>query len=315
MRTRKILWGTVAAAGLACVLAAPDANAFTLLGGATVGDALQFDYNGFTVEDTGIPGLGTNSNGLETTWGAGVINDIKDVNLGTTAWVDQQQGQSLAFMIYGIADQQSTLTSPSRLLNNGCTAGAGNSGSFAGCDGSIHIDFYLRNGADPAFGTPTGVKVSGRTAIDQLAGITNVGTKFMSWTFTPGVVLGNNGAQLFQLVAGLSLPTTGHGEALADCVSGPGCGLFNTAAESDFRAASGSDPGADSSVIDDFFIQFTLDEQLTKGTAANGWEGHINGPIQATVSAVLVPEPGTIATFGLGLLGLGGLARRFRRTA
>jgi hypothetical protein len=291
---------TVAALG--AVVASASAAPIDLPSGALI----DFKFTGVTAErQSPLPPGATFGNSLandgfyyETTFGAGYVNQIIDANNPTTTfWQTGQNNQTVSFFLYGIADKSSAPNGPGFNLNNiGCTAPAD------GCDGKIHIDFYLdsaSSGTNPGFlGGGTTVKPGDRCGFNCLTGITD-GSLLMSWELAPGASPTDPLATLFQSVLGLTLPTNGLGDFLANCVSGPECALFNTAAI----------PNPTTSAVANFFGQFTL-QTPPAGTANNGWEGLISDPVLTEVT--FVPEPATLTLFGAGLLGLGSLRARKR---
>src|SRR5579871_5920487 len=122
----------MAGAGFAALIAVSGAQAgsFVYSKSPANGDVIEFKYKGFTTENTGVT-LGSSA-GFETTWGIGTVTDIFDLTKGGgPIWVGSAgnpQDVSLDFVLYGIADDSISSTSPFRLDNSGCTAGAGNGG-------------------------------------------------------------------------------------------------------------------------------------------------------------------------------------------
>jgi len=271
-----------------------------------IGDELSLNFQGYTVENSGVT-LG-DSGGLETTWGMGTVTGIFDQTTGGPAiWNGSglnPQNTSMDFIIYGIADQSVSGTPPALQLDNiGCTSGAGNNGTqFSGCDGNIHVDFYLVQGNDPALSNST--TPASRTGFGTVAGISNVGTLFMQWDLTPSDLNdnGDNTTTLYQDVNADSLPTTGVGDLLANCVSGPGCMYFGGQSET-LNALTG--------LYADFEANFTLQTPSNNAsTFQNGFPGKIAGQALTESEA---PEPGSLALIGSGLVGLFGIASRARR--
>jgi hypothetical protein len=227
------------------------------------------------------PGNGTLN---ETTFGVGRIASIVSYPTGVpTLWNNGDGGKELAVFLYGVADKSITYDGVSgdfTIGNVGCQGGA--------CDSLIHVDYYEMATADYA-----GVGVwttANRTAFDQFTGITDVGTLWAKTTFTTGADGINGIYDMLQTTRGATLPTTGSGAWLADCVSGPACAFLDSNAQTN---------GAD------LFGQFTL-ERTVGSVAANGWDGYNNDPVIGKA----VPEPGILSLFGGGLLGMS-FFRRF----
>ena len=261
---------------------------------------VEIQYNGFTTE------AGVTASTNETTWGAGFITNIFEFgNSSNIFYSNAIPGvQRIGYVLYGIADAniRGPVGGPFQIFNTGCTGGP--------CDGKIHIDFYaLPNATGTNFGVadPAGLTVADRALAggwDQFDGITNVvgGSLLMKWELVAGIqtvdVAGGTDplfdetlATLIQNVSSTTLPATGDGDFLADCISGPACALFDT---------NGQTAGSD------FFGQFSLSASLTSQNLINGWEGRTSDPVETAV----IPEPISAGLFGFGILGLGLLRRR-----
>ena len=260
---------------------------------------VDLKYTGVTVENTSLPGGATFGNSLETTgpnagsyaettWGAGQLNQIIDLS-SNTLWQKGQNGQNVYFMLYGIADKSASPDGLGgfRLNNIGCTDAS------EGCDGKIHIDFYLNPTGGNFLSTTNPITTADRTGFSTMNKVTN-GSLLMSWVLTPGGSPNDPLATLFQDVVKLTLPTTGLGDFLANCVAGPECSLFDQAAIADPSTGA----------IANFFGQFTLNNSI----GVNGWEGLISDPVLTET-----PEPATLGLFGAGLLGLGALRNRKKK--
>jgi hypothetical protein len=239
----------------------------------------------------------------ESTFAAGYMTSINEVgNASDSYWQQGQNNQSISFMMYGAGDASTSAGAGGvgkRIYSAGCTNAA------FGCDGKIHLDFYidkLSGGTNPGFGTG-GLKTLDRTAFNKIKGITD-GELLMSWEFTPGMVttpvagmsnLAFNplDTTLFQETDGLPTPAFGTGTYLANCMSGPACIYFR----------SGSQTGGA-----DFFGINTITSLLaTSAVGKNGWGWRLADPVVAQVE---LPEPGGLALLAAGLLGLAGLRRR-----
>jgi hypothetical protein len=298
----------VAAIGLCASAGSASALPWTLTKNPQPGDGLVFKFGGFTTENATVvagempPTF--SSNGAETTWGIGYVANLFDSTIHKTLYANPAltglSGQAVDFIIYGIADASFTPGTPNVLKNVGCTP-AGGSPFGPGCDGQIHIDFYIHNtvgGTDPVFDET--VTAADRTSFTQVTGISD-GTPLMKWVLVPGGINADATTTLLQEPEEDTLPTTGTGKFLADCVSGPECPLFAKGAE--------SIPGATPGFLGDIFGQFTLQTPSAGNPAPAGFLGVINDPVDA-----IAPEPGVLALLGIGILGLFGLRHRAQST-
>jgi hypothetical protein len=284
--------------GLFGMIGQANAAAFVFSSPPSPFDILNFKFAGYTANNPGVPT--GNSGGMETTWGVGYVTEVANFSQANTRIWDgngaNPQNTSVGFMIYGIADHSFTPGSPGTMQNVGCSVGAG-------CDGAIHVDFYMMDGTDPV--RSGAITPASRTGFDSVAGLTDVGMALMSWVLVPGDInnTGDTLTTLNQYVNSSVLPTTGSGHFLANCVSGPGCDLFGK----NTQQLNGL-----TSLFGDFRGAFTLQScapspgnPCPDGLFPNGFAGFINDPA-ITVAAQAVPEPGTLALLGAGLLLLGG---------
>lgn len=269
------------------------------------GDVIDFKFGGYTADNPGVTTGNSGSAGQETTWGVGYLTEIDDHSTGDTRiWNGDggnAQNTSIEFIMYGIADKSFTPGTPGTLQNVGCTVGTG-------CDGNIHIDFYAVNGTDPVRGG--GITPSSRTGFSTVNGISNAGSLLMSWVLAPGDLnnTGDTTTTLTQSVNDDVLPTTGSGIFLADCVSGAACSLFQgqqeqlnglTSLFGDVRGTFTLQTCASSGEVD-----------CVDGNFPNGFAGFINDPALTVAASAQVPEPGTLALIGGGLLLVSGIAKR-----
>jgi hypothetical protein len=283
---------------------AAKAAAFVLSQQPGSADELNIKFTGYTTENPGVP-VG-NSGGRETTWGVGYITEIDNhTNSDMRIWDGNganPQNASVDFILYGIADSSFTPGAPGVLLNTGCTVGAG-------CDGKIHVDFYVLSGTDPVRGTS--ITPASRTGFSTVNGISNVGSLLMSWVLVPGDInnTGDMVTTLYQAVNADVLPTTGSGHFLADCVNGPGCNLF---------ASNQEQLNGLTNLFGDIRGAFTLQScaprrghpsDCPSGNFPNGFAGLSNDP----ALAVAVPEPGSLLLLGAGLVMLTAFATRKSR--
>jgi hypothetical protein len=289
---KKVLLAAAALAGVS--LAAGPANA-GLVSALQANPATDIEFKftaGTTNENTWG---GTNEN----TWGVGKLTNVINTGSGNPIWGAGDDDEEITFILYGIADAQTSGTPPNvNIWSVGATGGDG--------DGLIHIDFYVDSFA--ASDTDFGVDgPADRTAFDKSGDWTD-GTLLMQWVLDTGAVadLGNGGfdeslAALFQQVESASLPTRGDGNFFASCVSGNLiCSLLDS---NGFTTNSG--------------FQSDLEGQFTLEAGGRGlWDGDVNDPVEGEVT-VPMPEPASLTLFGIGLIGLGmaGRLQRRRRAA
>jgi hypothetical protein len=277
---------------LAPLAAAAPLAPFLLTRSGTV----EIKYSGYQAVSTDS---GPSTSGVlrESAFAAGYMTSIAELdNPSNSYWQQSQNNQSISFMMYGMGEASSapgTGALGKRSYGVGCTNAA------FGCDGLIHLDFYIdkqNGGTNPGFGLG-GVKASDRQGFNKLKGLTD-GELLMSWVFAPGLVSGPVAGMsdpgfdpysttLFQEFDGMPLPAYGTGAYLANCVSGPGCLYFRT----------GSNAGGA-----DFFCINTLTRTLASSIVGqNGWGARVSNPVVAQVE---LPEPGMLALVAIGLLGL-----------
>ena len=299
-------------AGLLLSFGAVQAHAFTLdLGGYTGPLDIKFDlYTAECMTDatnsngcygnntTGGASIGPSGGTLnETTYGVAHITSIQD-DSSNTLWgapLLNHPGEQILAVIYGIADKSITQAGSTFTINNvGCVGGTS-------CDGLIHLDFYgIDSLAYHGFGTsetPTNdqLQANDRIGFSGFEGVTDLAssTLLAKTTFTTGARGTVSGVDLQQFTTSATLPASGKGVFLSDCVAGPLC----TGAQAVNLNQNGQYNGAD------FSGQFTLGG-TSGGPAAAGWLGFANDPLLTSTDVTLIPEPGVLSLLAGGLLGL-----------
>lgn len=244
--------------------------------------AVEIKISGYLAR-SGDNGAGTGMR--EASFGAGYMTSISELGNPTNQfWRSGQDNQSISFMMYGAADA-SVLpvagSSAHQILGSGCTHV-----SF-GCDGKIHLDFYLdklTGGTNPGFGIG-GIKAAQRQGFGHLGGITD-GTLLMRWEFVPGLTPSLASAPqvtLFQQLSGVTSPSSGVGSYLANCTTGPACKYFSNGMQQG---------GAD------FYGTNSMTAILAQSAIGqNGWTTRLSDPV---IAQVAIDQPASIHLLALG---------------
>lgn len=275
--------------GLAtAAFAVSPANALTL----TAGD-LKFTINNYDSGTVGYPvspanGMVCNSvSGCDVlaqpptpyaygadTWGIFSIDSITSISSGATLW-NSGGGEYLTGLFGGLKD---AYVENATSILTGLTVTALSTGGW--------LNLY-RNTADynPALGP------AGRTGEYVYTGITS-GTLMLSTVFAGSAIAGLNYTYYSQYKPGSSY--AGSGQGFLDVTGGEWFDLLNTDALTD--TAGGKR---------DLFLDVTYND--VNGVASKlGWTVTSVGQVKGNA----IPEPGSVALAGLGLLGLAALRRR-----
>jgi len=304
MFKKKLIAAAMAACGLGV---AADASAIISLG-SYEGD-VKFVFSNFDAGTTGYPSPGApfpneicdsvdscdsaagttapGAIGSEDTWGIARIAVIEDAD-GNTLWsagVPSYGGNYLMAMFYGITDT---------LVQQIAQDGTVYTWKAFGTGGQI--DIYETN-----YDSYTGATgPTGRIDIDSYKGITEAApgapgdsffNLYLSAQFAPGVEAGV-GADYTYVNNFNNANIVGSGAGYLNVVGGYGGPSWNTNAL--------SDPNGNIRDIN-FDVSF-------QATTTGGWTVRSAGEGLGAVQRI--PEPASIALMGIGLLGLGSLARR-----
>lgn len=256
---------------------------------------IKIKFSGLTTEKN--TATGTN----ESTWGIGYVNTLASLT-GGGSWAAGQGGQYLYYMLYGIADDN--------IVTDGAGVAIYNVGAVNGpADGKIHLDIY-RSNTDLSVIYPdllANPQLRGSGSAWNTYGLFAGMESYLKLEFRDKVsaddlstAYDESKASLVQHALSAILPTTGTGNFFADVAGGTAASQYDT---------NGDLYGYD------FHGKFDLSNNTNCSAAGNTAATCFVGLIDDPVFGNKIPEPGSLALFGLTLAGLAGARRRMSKKA